>query len=269
MSLATRSLERSSPLAVPAVMAIALNTFREAIRDRVLYLIVFFALALIGASRFLALLTVGSQGKIIKDLGLSSIEIFGVLTSVFVGVSLVYKEIEKRTLYVLLASPIRRWHFIVGKYGGLMAVLGMNTAVMTAVLGGVLALRGESVLPLLPAVGLVYVQLAVVTAFAVLFSSFTKPILSAVATLAVYVAGQLSWSFDILAARLPSGPGRWICVGLERLVPNLHRLDLKAEAVHAVALPEGYVALAALHGGLYCVAVLLLACVVFERRDFV
>jgi len=257
-----------TPASVAAIQAIALNTFREAIRDRVLYLLLFFSLVLIGASRFVALLTIGSQTKIIKDLGLSSIAIFGILTSVFVGVSLVYKEIEKRTLYVLLGSPIRRWQFILGKYLGLMAVLTMNTALMTVVFLALLKSHGEPPWPMLPAILLILVQLAVVTAFAVLFSSFTKPILSAVATLAVTIAGQLSWSFDLLARRLPPGPARFLCNALHWLVPHLDRLDVKAEVVHGVVLPPGYFVMGALHGLLYCAAVLIVAGLVFERRDF-
>ena len=156
-----------------AIVAIGLNTFREAIRDRVLYLLLVFALVVIGASRLLALLTVGSEDKIIKDLGLSAISIFGILTAVFLGVSLVFKEIDKRTIFTLLANPVPRWQFVLGKYLGLMAVLTVNVTLMSLVLG--LILGGGTVLALCPAVTLTVVELALVTAFALLFSSFTNP----------------------------------------------------------------------------------------------
>lgn len=252
-----------------AVSAIALNTFREAIRDRILYLLLAFSLVVIVSSRLLSLITVGDETKIVKDLGLSSIAVFGVLTAVFVGVSLVFKEIERRTLYTLLATPVHRWQFVVGKYVGLLSVLVMNASLMFLALAGLLALRGESPGPLVSAVVLIVVQLAVVTAFAVLFSSFTNPILSAVGTLAVYVVGQLAWSLDLLEARVGAGIGRTACVVVSYVLPNLDRLDVKAQAVHGLALPAGYAGAGILYGAGYSVVVLLLACLVFERRDFV
>ncbi len=251
------------------IRAIAFNTFREAVRDRVLYLLLVFALLVIGASRFLSLITVGSEDKIVKDLGLAAISLFGVLTAVFVGVSLVFKEIERRTVYTLLANPVSRWQFVAGKYAGLLLVLATNVVLMTAALGLLLLLRGESPLPLLPAVVLILVELALVTSFAILFSSFTNPILAAVGTLAVYVTGHLTWSFALLKARLAPGWGRVLCDVLHALLPDLSRLDVKAEVVHGLTPPVPTLAWSAVYGVGYALAVLVLACLVFERRDFV
>ncbi len=153
---------------VSAVVATALNTYREAVRDRVLYLLLVFALLVIGVSRMLSLLTVGSEEKIIKDLGLSAISFFGTLTAVFVGVSLVFKEIERRTIYTLLARPVARWQFVFGKFAGLFAVLVTNATLMTVALFAVLLWRGEAPWPLLPAVLMILVELAIVSAFTLL-----------------------------------------------------------------------------------------------------
>ncbi len=252
-----------------AIVAIALNTFREAMRDRILYLILAFALVLIALSHFVALLTIGSEIKIVKDLGLSAISFFGLLTAVFVGVSLVFKEIERRTVYTLLAQPVRRWQFVCGKYAGLSLVLGSSVAVTGAGLLVAVALSGESPAPLLPAIVLGYVELELVAAFAVLFSCFTNPILAAVGTVATYVVGQLSWSFDLLETRVPSNAGKVLCRGLHAVLPNLDRLNVKASAVHGLALPEGYFTAALAYGLCYAVAIVILACLVFERREFV
>lgn len=260
---------RRLPSGPAAVLAIALITFREAIRDRILYLLLVFAIVLIAASRLVSLLTVGSEEKIIKDLGLSAISVFGVLTAVVIGVSLVYKEIEKRTLYTLLASPIRRWHFVTGKYAGTLAVLALNAALQTAALCAVLLLHGVAPWPLLPAVLLIFVQLALVTAFAVLFSSVTNPVLSAVGTLAIYVAGELSSSLELLKRRLPPGLGQRLCDVLYAVLPNLDRLDIKAEVVHGLPVAPAYTLLALGYGVFYATVVLVVACAVFERRDFV
>ena len=252
-----------------AIAAIALNTFREAIRDRILYLILAFALLLIVTSQFVSLLTVGSEIKIVKDLGLSAISLFGLLTAVFVGVSLVFKEIDRRTVYTLLAQPVRRWQFVCGKYGGLSLVLAASTLITGLSLMAVVALKGESPVDLVPAIVLGFVELELVAAFAVLFSSFTNPILAAVGTVATYVAGHLSWSFDLLEKRMPGEAGKTMCRVLHAVLPNLDRLNIKAWAVHGTALPHGYFATAVVYGACYAVAVVVLACLVFERREFV
>ncbi|MDX1389754.1 MAG: ABC transporter permease subunit [Acidobacteriota bacterium] len=251
-----------------ALGAIALNTFREAIRDRILYLLLAFALVLIVAARLLSLLTVGSEDKIIKDLGLAAISIFGVLTAVFVGVSLVFKEVERRTVYTLLANPVRRWQFVSGKYLGLLLVLGMNVTLMSLTLGAVLLVRGQAVLPLLPAIWLILVELALITAFSILFSSFTNPILAATGTAAIYIVGHLAWSFELLKQRLGGGIGGTMSDVLYWALPNLGLLNIRAEVVNQIAVPASRVAWATGYGLAYALGVLVLACVIFERRDF-
>jgi len=258
---------RGLPGPAAAVGAIALNTFREAIRDRVLYLLLAFALVIIGVSRLLALLTVGNDERVIKDVGLSAISLFGVLLAVFVGVSLVYKEIERRTVYTLLAQPVARWHFVSGKFVGLLAVLAANVGLMAAALFVVLALRGVSPWGLLPAVALMLVELAMICAFALLFSSLTNPILAATWTFAVFVAGHLSWSLKLLRPRL-NGAGALACDALYWILPDLERLNLKVQAVHGLPLAPAQALLAAGYGLAYAGLVLALACLVFSRRDF-
>ena len=264
----TQAALHAVPRPGAAIGAIALNTFREAIRDRILYLLLVFAILVIGVSRLLSLLTVGSEEKIIKDVGLAAISLFGVLTAVFVGVSLVFKEIERRTVYTLLANPVRRWQFVTGKFAGLLAVLSLNVVLMFVALAIVLAWHGDSAWPLLPAVVLILVELTVVTAYALLFSSLTNPVLAAVWTFAVYVSGHLAWSLPLLALKLPAGPARALCEAAYWLLPHLDDLSIKAEVVHALALPAGQVGVAALYGLSYAAVVLALACLAFERKDF-
>lgn len=258
----------AGPSTLGAIQAIAVNSFREAIRDRVLYLLLVFALILIGTSRLLALLTVGDESKVIKDVGLSAIALFGVLTAVFVGVSLVFKEIERRTVYTLLANPVRRWQIIAGKFVGLFAVLALNVALMSAALFALLLALGDPPWPLLPAILLILVELAVITSFALLFSSLTSPMLAAVATIAIYIMGHLSWSLRLLEAKLSGGPGLLLCELLYRTLPNLDRLDLKSEVVHGRALQPAFLLLATGYGVGYALVVLALACAIFERKEF-
>jgi ABC-type transport system involved in multi-copper enzyme maturation permease subunit len=248
--------------------AIAINTFREAIRDRILYLILAFSLVLILASRAISLLTVGSEEKIIKDIGLGAISLFGVATAIFVGVGLVFKEIEKKTVYTLTAKPIRRSQFIAGKYLGLALVLLVNLSIMTLAFYLLLWLKGYLDFGLGKAIILILVELLLITAIAIFFSSFSSPLLSSLFTVSAYVVGHLSWSLLLLQDRMESASARWICKALYRILPNLEYLNIKGEVVHQVHVPAQDLAWAALYGLSYTAVVLLLAMAVFRRRDF-
>lgn len=248
--------------------AIALNTFREAVRDRILYLLLFFAVVLLVSSRVVALMTVGSEAKIVKDLGLAAIELFGVLIAVLMGVGLVFKEIEKRTVHVLLARPIRRSEFLLGKFAGLAALVTVNTLLLTVCLHLVLLARAEADLSLLPAIGLLWVEQLFMTAVALVFSSFSSPILSTVFTLSVWVTGHLSWSLRLLEQRMTTASGRWLCEILYWALPNLEWLNLKAEAVHGIPVPVSTILLSVVYGLAWTAGLAALACAIFSRRDF-
>src|SRR5437763_582784 len=187
-----------------AITAIARNAFREAVRDRVLYNLVLFALLLIVGSIFLGELSAGQEAKIIVDLGLGAMLLFGTFIAIFVSTGLVYKEIERRTLYAILSKPVGRGEFLLGKYLGLCLTLAVNVLVMCV--GVSLALmyvkRGYDPLALRiwPAVALIYVELMIILAVALLFSSFSSPALSAFLTFAVFVIGHFSADLKTLAA---------------------------------------------------------------------
>jgi len=249
-------------------IAIATNTFREAIRDRILYLILVFAILMIGSSRLLSLLTVGSEEKIVKDIGLASISLFGVATAIFVGVGLVFKEIEKRTVYTLVAKPIRRSQFILGKYLGLVLVLAVNVAVMTCFFYALLLAKGWMDFAITRAIVLIFVELMLVTAIAILFSAFSTPILSSLFTVTFYLIGHLSWGLLLLAEKLADGPGPAICRALYRILPNLDALNVKGMVVQGVEVPMTQVFYASLYGVSCTTIVLGLAVLVFRKRDF-
>src|SRR5215471_3784855 len=182
--------------AASRIASIAMNTFRESVRDRVLYNLILFALILVGASIFISELSIDQESSFIADLGLSSMIVFGGLIAIFIGVGLVYKEIDKKTIYNLLSKPVHRYELIIGKYVGLCMTLLVNCCVMA--LGTVLALayvNGGLVrleLTILPAAFLIFLELALMVAVALTFSTFTTPLLSALFSLAVYVIGQFS-----------------------------------------------------------------------------
>jgi ABC-type transport system involved in multi-copper enzyme maturation permease subunit len=251
------------------IIVIALNTFRETLRDKILYNLVFFGLLLIGSAILLGSLTMGEQAKIIQDLGLASINLFGTLIAIFVGIGLVSKEIEKRTIYSIIAKPIPRYQFILGKYSGLALTLFVNIAIMAA--GFFLTLLVGHVgldLALLKAIGLIFVELLVITAVAVLFSTFTTPTLSATFTLAIYIIGNLTDDLQVLGSKLQNDLTKGLLDWLYYVLPNLDYFNIKGQAVHGIPIEPSYLVSAVLYGLAYSAVLLALACMIFQRRDF-
>jgi ABC-type transport system involved in multi-copper enzyme maturation permease subunit len=264
------------------VRVIAVNVFKESIRDKVLYNLLLFAVMLMAVSYLLSQLTAGQEVKIIKDLGLAAMSLFGLFIAVFIGIGLVSKEVEKRSIYALLAKPIRRQDFIIGKYAGLVLTLLVNIAVMTAayyaVLGGMAWREGAWFKPhweapaldptLLKAIGMIVLQLMIITAVALLFSTFSSPLLAAALTFAVYVVGHFNADLKNFENVVDSQPVVYLARALYYLLPNLAPFDIKAQVVHAVPVPAGYLWLNLVYATLYIGALLGGATLIFMRRDF-
>jgi len=254
------------------IAAIARNAFREAVRDRVLYNLVLFVLILTGASIFIGELSGGQERKVIVDLGLSAMLLFGVFIAIFVGVGLVYKEIERRTIYAVFSKPVGRGEFLVGKYLGLCLTLLVNVLVMGV--GVSLALlyvsRGwDPLIPTIwPAVLLIYMELMLLTAIALLFSSFSSPALSALLTFMVFVIGHFSADLKSLAVSLGSSSARTLFTGLYYLLPNLANYSFITPAAHGHAPSVGFVFATGLYALVYIVVILAAATLVFSRRNF-
>jgi ABC-type transport system involved in multi-copper enzyme maturation permease subunit len=252
------------------IAAIAGITFKEAKRDRVLYLLFFFAALGIVAARVLAILTVGDRIKIIKDVGLASISLFGVLMAILIGTGLVYKEIDKKTIFTLLAKPLHRAEFILGKFLGLVLTLCVMTLAMTLIFLAIVyahTLRIETTL--LVAVGFIFLELVLITAVAVLFSCFSTPILSSLFTLAFYLIGHLSWGLELIIRKMRPGAGRTLVRGLYAFLPDLENFNFKTEVVHGLPIPAGIYLSSFLYGVCYTAFILGLAVLVFRRRDFI
>jgi ABC-type transport system involved in multi-copper enzyme maturation permease subunit len=264
------------------ITAIAVNVFRESVRDKVLYNLVLFAVLLIAASFLLGQLTAGQDAKIIKDLGLAATSLFGLFIAVFIGIGLVWKEVERRSIYSLLAKPIPRSTFVLGKYLGLVLTLAVNIAVMAAALYAVLAymhwatpeqIRRTWEAPatdpaLLAAIALIFVQLALVTAIALFFSTFSSPLLSAVFTFSLYIVGHFGADLKHFENVVESRPVAYLARAVYYLLPNLAPFDVKAQVVHGQPLAAGYIGLSVAYAVVYTGALLLAAVLVFSRRDF-
>jgi ABC-type transport system involved in multi-copper enzyme maturation permease subunit len=251
------------------IAALAHNTFREAVRNKLLYNLLLFALLLIASSVVAADLHLGHAQRIYLDFGLSSIAFFGTLIAIFVGISLVYREISQKTVYTLLAKPVHRWEFLVGKYSGLLALLVVEVAIMGFCFFGLLLVQGLEVSgALLLAVGMIFLELALITAVAIFFSSFTTPYLAGMFTIALWIIGHL------LADLRAFGDNSEI-VSMERLtealywtLPNLDRLDIKADAAAGRPLESLRLGVSALYAVGYSAMLLLAGVVLFQRRDF-
>ncbi len=250
--------------------AIAGITFKEAKRDRILYLLFFFAALAILASRVLAILTVGDRTKIIKDVGLASISVFGVLMAVLIGTSLVYKEIDKKTIFTLLAKPLNRAEFILGKFFGLVLTLLVMTAGMSLIFLAIVYLHTFRIeWPMLVAIAYIFLELVLITAVAILFSSFSTPILSSIFSLAFYLIGHLSWGLELLIKKMHAGAGRTVARVLYTFLPDLENFNFKTEVVHGLPIPTGIFLTSLLYGVFYTAFILGLAILVFRRRDFI
>jgi ABC-type transport system involved in multi-copper enzyme maturation permease subunit len=267
---------------VRAISWIAVNVFRESVRDRVPYNLVLFAVLLIGSSYLLAQLTAGQDVKIIKDLGLAATSVFGLFIAVFIGIGLVSKEVERRSIYSLLSKPISRPQLITGKYAGLVLTLAVNVGVMTLAMYLVLGyltwiesaeFKASWEAPgtdpaLLKAMLLIFVELMLVTAIALFFSTFSSPILSAAMTFGLYVAGNFNADLKNFEQVVDSRAAAWLARGLYHVLPDLSSFDIKTQVVHGLPVPAGYIAGSVAYGAVYIAALLLAATVIFSRRDF-
>lgn len=251
------------------IVVIALNTFRETVREKVLYNLVFFALLMIGSSILLSTLTIGEQSKIIMDIGLASINIFGILIAIFVGIGLVSKEIEKKTIYTIISKPIYRYQFLLGKYLGLLITLFVNTSIMVIGFLTILIFMKYNITPdIMKAILLIFIELMVVTALALMFSTFTSSALSATFTISVYVIGHLVGDLKALAAKLGNPVIIFLLDAIYYILPNLENFNIKGEVVHKIALEPSFIIMSMLYGFVYVSMVLLSSVIIFQRRDF-
>jgi ABC-type transport system involved in multi-copper enzyme maturation permease subunit len=250
------------------VAAVAANTFRETVRERVLYNLVFFGVLMILSGLLLGQLSIRQDEKILKDFGLSAMDLFGTLIAVFIGVGLVSKEIERRSLYPLLAKPLSRTELFLGKFAGLVFTLLVNVAVMTVVLYATLLATGRGADPLLlEAVYTIFLGLVLVVAFALLFSTVTSSILASVFTVGVILAGRYSDVVRNMRDVLPEVP-TWLIEILSAVIPNFQNFDFKDRVTYGDGVPPVLLAWVTVYALAYTAIVLGLGLASFRSRDF-
>ena len=269
-------------MSVSAIGKVAVAVFKESVRDRVPYSLVIFAVVLMGASFLLSRLTAGQDLKVIKDLGLATMNAMGLLISIFIGTGLVAKEVERRSIYALISKPLSRSSFIVGKYAGLVLTLAVNLALMTVAFYAMMEYlslttddwikqgwRAPALDPrLLSAIALIGVQLMMTTAVAVFFSTFSSPLLSMLFTLGVWVAGHFSGDLRNFQAAVDSPAAAAVARVLYYLLPNLAAIDVKNEIVHGLPVPWASVAVGVASLVAYIGVLVTASTLIFNRRDF-
>jgi Cu-processing system permease protein len=250
---------------------VALNTFREAVRDRVLYSLVFFALLMMAAAILIGQISIGIEESVMVNLGLSAISVIGILIAVFIGVGLVYKEMDKRTLYALLAKPVRRWEFLLGKFGGLLLTLAVNTAAMAV--GLFLALlyvkhtleRSDAVV--LVAIYFILLKLAIIVALALLFSCYTTPLLAILYTVGLYVAGLFATDLRSFQTVKMSPALATVTAWISYLLPNFENFNVMAAAAHGRMVPGTLILHNTIYAVIYCAILLTIASAIFSKRN--
>jgi Cu-processing system permease protein len=265
-----------------AIRLIALAVFRESVRDRVPLTIVGFGVLLVVASIVISQMTAGQDLKIIKDLGLSALSLLGLLIAVFIGIGLVAKEIEKRSIYSLLSKPVTRDQLVLGKFAGLVMTLAVNLAAMTVAFYLVLWYAGLTLTTsdqktlatpatdprLLIAVVLIFGELMLVTALAVFFSTFTGPLTAILFTLGLWIAGHFNADLRHFEEVVDSPVAAGVARVAYYVLPNLAPFNVKAEVVHGVPVAAAHVGLTLAYAGVYVAILLVAATAVFRRRDF-
>ena len=254
----------------PRIYHIAINTFREAVRDRVLYNLIAFALLMTGAAVLVGQISIDIEKLVVVNLGLTAVSLFGIVIAIFIGIGLVSKEIDRRTLYTVLSRPVRRWEFIAGKFFGLASTLVVNTACMAV--GVFLALAyvsrhfASSDAPILIALYFIILQFVIITALALFFSTFSSPLLSAVFAFALFVIG--SFAEDLRGfSKMTHGIAQWLATGAAYLVPNFSALNVINQVAHGQPVASQLVVYNTAYALVYTTAVLSGAVLIFERRN--
>lgn len=252
------------------IFHIARNTFREAVRDRVLYNLIVFALLMSGAAVLVGQISIDIERLVVINLGLTSVSLFGVVIAIFIGIGLVSKEIEKRTLYTVLSRPVRRWEFIAGKFFGLSGTLVVNAVCMA---GGVFAALfyvshhfQRSDAWILVALYLIVLQFVIITSLALFFSSFSSPLLSAVFAFSLFVIG--SFSEDLRGfASMAQGLQHWLATAAAYLVPNISAFNVISQVAHEQPVSGQLILYNTGYAMLYSAMALFGAVLIFERRN--
>jgi ABC-type transport system involved in multi-copper enzyme maturation permease subunit len=252
------------------ILHIATNTFREAVRDRVLYNLIAFAVLMSGAAILVGQISFGIERLVVINLGLTAVSLFGTVIAIFIGIGLVSKEIDKRTLYTVLSRPVRRWEFIVGKFFGLSGTLVVNTFFMAlGVFASLLYVSHHFQKTdgwILVALYFIVLQFLMITALALLFSSYSSPLMSAVFAFCIFVIGSFAEDLRGFAA-MTQGFTRWLAIGAAYLLPNFSALNVISQVAHEQPVSAQLIFYNTAYALIYATVAICGAVLIFEHRN--
>ncbi len=251
------------------IIALALNTYREGVRDRLFALVGVFAIIVLISTFIVGPLSLGEQERISKDVGLAAISLLGFAVAVLVGTGIVFREVEKRTIYTIVTKPVQSWHFILGKFLGLNAIVGLLVVFMTAlfIIVSVIISRGFDPW-ILVAILLTWLELVLLTALSILMSTICAPILGAIITCLFYLIGHTSADIKQLASTFGSHSIKVISSIIYYIIPNLEYLNVRSKVIHGVAIEASYIAFASAYALLYTIGFLIIASYSLSRKEY-
>ncbi|EKD30304.1 MAG: hypothetical protein ACD_78C00094G0001 [uncultured bacterium (gcode 4)] len=248
---------------------IALNTFRELARNKILYMIVFFGIALIGFSLVLASLSLGQSDKIVVDFGLAMVEIFGIISVIFIGSQLLFREIEGKTVYLILSKPVARRDFILGKFLGFAAILFFIIFIQSIISMVVFLIANTPLSMLLFAsIGFIYIKLLLLFAIILFFSTFISPLLSILLVMGVYIISHSITTMTDMAIRSGNQILFYFSKILMVVFPNFEALNIKSLIGTTLVLNPSFFAINIVHALLYLAVILTFAVLIFNRKTF-
>lgn len=263
------------------ILVVARNTFKEAVRDRILYSLILFAVLMIISSLVFSTISAEQYNKVVKDIGLTAISVFGIMISIFLGMTLVHKEIEKRTVFNIFSKPIRRFEFITGKYLGLSFTLLVITLAMALILFLIVLYvelhhgrfieyyyGGHYFLEFFIAIYFEFLEFLVVIGIALVFSSFTTPVLAVLMTFLMFAAGRFSSDIKLLGENTNNMLVKILTVFIYKVIPNLEKFDLRSEAVYGGHITFDLVFFTSVYALIYVLILLMLSITIFEKREF-
>ena len=250
------------------IWAMAVNTAREAVRNKLLYTLLFFAIAMMIFGVVLSSLSYVERERMVQDFAFASIRLFSVAIAVFVGVGLIHKEVDRRTVYTILSKPLSRAEFLIGKFTGLILIIWLQVAIMASFFAGVSLLMGAPLgLTHLAALALTAVELAVVVALATLFSSFTTPLLASFFSCGIWIAGHLTRDLRDHGANSESALVREGSAWMYRILPDLESFNLSVQAAHGLSISPAEIGWPVVYAVLYATVLITGATMIFQRRD--
>ncbi len=251
------------------IRAIALNTFKEAVRNKIFYLLIFFGVFFSFSSKLISMLTIGDTLKILKDVGFASINLFSVLIAIFTGINLVYKEIEKKTVYFILSKPVERRDFILGKFLGLALTMFVALTIMISVFSIFILLLSGTFDPFILLYFIfLFTELLIIISISILFSSFSTPILSSIFTIVLYLIGHVIWTFNEFKYKLINPIEKFFAYFIYYLFPNLEKFNIKGALVMNDPISIKIILSSLAYGIFYISAILLISIHIFKRREF-